>query len=252
MSPFKSFVMATSGSEKLWTKRPKALMAWSSGKDAAAALERILERGEVEIVGLLTTLRESDRRVNMHGVKETLVLAQAVELGLPWECVLVPSPCSNEAYESRMAAALRPWRERGVTHVIFGDLFLDDIRRYREERLSRWGMHALFPLWGEPTQLVFRDYLRRGMKARVTCIDRRVLSESWLGRPIDDSFLAELPANVDPCGENGEFHTFVEWTSAFSAPIVTEQRSIAHDGDYAWLDLTPKLLPIESALESPQ
>lgn len=229
--------MAPSGSAKWWIRKHKALFAWSSGKDAAAALERLLAAGEVEVVGLLSTIREDDRRVSLHGVPETLVAAQAVELGLPWECVLVPSPCPNEVYESQMARALRPWRERGVTHVAFGDLFLEDIRKYREERLARWGMSALFPLWGESTHALVQEYRRKGIRARVCGIDRRKLSEEWLGRRLDDSFLGDLPAGVDPCGENGEFHTFVEDMPSFQTAVETETGAIHREGDYSFIEL---------------
>ena len=194
--------------------RSKALLAWSSGKDSAWALHVVREQKQLEVVALLTTVNRTHQRVAMHAVRESLLEKQAAAAGLPLVVVPIPSPCSNEEYERAMGAAMQRARAEGVTHMIFGDLFLEDIRRYRESNLKGTGITPVFPLWGIPTDQLARQMLAGGLRSYITCVDPRQLDKSFAGREWDASLLAELPASVDRCGENGEFHTF-----AFAGPM---------------------------------
>jgi uncharacterized protein (TIGR00290 family) len=198
--------------------RPRALLSWSSGKDSAWALH-ILRQQRIEVVGLLTTVTEGYQRVAMHATRLDLLDAQARAAGLPLWPVPIPSPCTNNAYEAAMARALERAAAEGVTAIAFGDLFLADIRRYREERLAPIGLAPLFPLWGLPTADLARDMLRAGLRARVTCVDPRHLPPTFAGRAFDAAFLADLPPAVDPCGERGEFHTFAWAGPMFARPL---------------------------------
>jgi len=201
---------------------PKAILSWSSGKDSAMALHRVLKSKEFEVVCLLTTVTKEFHRVSMHGVREQLLDVQAVSMGYPVEKVLIPYPCPNEVYEEKMANVLSVWKSRGVRHVIFGDLFLGDIRKYREEKLSLIDMIPVFPLWREDTATLAREMLELGFRAVVTCVDPKKLEPSFAGRHYDQAFLNDLPANVDPCGENGEFHTFTFDGPVFAKHIPVE------------------------------
>lgn len=192
----------------------KVVMSWSSGKDSASALYEIQQKQEYEVVSLLTTLTEDYDRVSMHGVRQSLLEQQAESLCIPLQQISLPKEASIEEYESEMQAALARFQEAGVSSVVFGDIFLEDIRQYREDKMSKAGMKAVFPLWGRSTAELAQTSVDLGFKAIVTCIDTKVLSKSFAGRVIDASFLRELPANIDPCGENGEFHSFV-----FDGPI---------------------------------
>lgn len=203
--------------------KPRALLAWSSGKDSAWALHVLRQQGEVEVVGLLTTLNEAFGRVAMHAVRAQLLRAQAESAGLPLTTVPLPWPCSNAEYEARMSDAMADARMRGISVVAFGDLYLEDIRRYREERLAGTGLRPIFPLWGEPTAALARRMIDGGLRARLTCVDPRRLPATFAGRDFDAALLAELPPGVDPCGENGEFHSF-----AYAGPMF--ERSIAIRG----------------------
>ncbi len=216
----------------------KAILSWSSGKDSAMALYRVLKRNGFEIACLLTTVTEDFHRVSMHGVREELLDAQAESLGCRVEKVLIPYPCPNSLYEETMANVLSVWKSKGVRHVIFGDLFLEDIRKYREERLSQIGMSPVFPLWKEDTATLARQMLRLGFRALVTCVDPKKLDPSFAGREYDQAFLNDLPANVDPCGENGEFHTFTYDGPVFtkSIPVQVCER-VLRDG-FQFADLT--------------
>jgi uncharacterized protein (TIGR00290 family) len=190
--------------------RPRAWLSWSSGKDSAFALREVLRGGEVEVVGLLTTVSEAFGRVSMHGVREVLLDRQARSVGLPLTKVSIPYPCPNEVYERRMHEALGMAKRAGVDRVVFGDLFLEDIRAYREARMRAIGMECVFPLWRRPTEALAREMLGAGLRARLSCVDPRRIDRSFAGRPFDSELLSKLPAGTDPCGENGEFHTFVE------------------------------------------
>src|SRR5688572_14471685 len=191
--------------------RPKALIAWSSGKDSAWALHEVRRCGEFEIVGALTTVTETFGRVSMHGVREELLAAQLDAAGLAPVRVPIPYPCPNEIYETRMAAALAQARLAGVTCMIFGDLFLEDVRRYREEKLAGTGIMPVFPLWGRPTAALAREMIDAGVETYLTCVDLKQLPKTFAGRRFDDALIADLPSTADPCGENGEFHTFVAY-----------------------------------------
>ena len=198
---------------------PKAYISWSSGKDSAFALVEARRLGLAEVVGVLTTLTEEYDRVAMHGVRHSLLDRQIAALGLPAIKVMIPSPCPNEVYESRMAEACAAIKAQGVEHIIFGDLFLADIRAYREEKLAAVGMTPIFPLWQRETRGLAQDMIARGLVAHLVCIDPRQLDRSFAGRRFDAALLSDLPPQVDPCGENGEFHTVVTAGPMFSAPI---------------------------------
>ena len=196
----------------------KVLLSWSGGKDSAMALYEIQRAQKYEILSLLTTVTEDYDRISMHGVRSTLLQQQAQSLGLPLKRVLISKNDSIEEYESKMEITLAKFQQDGVSSVVFGDIFLEGIRKYREEKLSRIGMTGIFPLWKRGSAALARSFIDLGFKAVVTCIDPKVLDETFIGRLIDERFLAELPTNVDPNGENGEFHSFV-----FEGPIFKER-----------------------------
>jgi uncharacterized protein (TIGR00290 family) len=209
----------------------RALLAWSSGKDSAWTLHALRRAGDVEVVALLTTLREDADRVSMHAVRRSLLDAQARAAGLSLWPVALPHPCPNAEYEARMAAAMARARDAGVTHVAFGDLFLADVRAYRERMLAGTGLAPLFPLWGLPTRALARDMLAGGLAATLTCVDPAQLDPAWVGHRFDARFLDRLPPGVDPCGENGEFHTFCHAGPMFAEPIpVTRGAVVERDG----------------------
>ena len=219
--------------------KPRALLSWSSGKDSAWALHLLRERGEVEVVGLLTTFNQEFARVAMHGVRDQLVREQARAVGLPLHPVQLPWPCPNEAYEEAMAQALAGARGEGITHIAFGDLFLEDVRAYREERMAGAGMTPLFPVWGLDTAQLAREMLASGTRATIVCVDPKQLDRRFCGRAFDASLLRELPDGVDPCGERGEFHTFVWDGPAFARPLrVTPGEVVERDG-FVFADLLP-------------
>lgn len=217
---------------------PKALLSWSSGKDSAHALAEIQRSGEVEIVGLLTTLTATYDRVAMHGVRRELLEMQAQAAGLPLYTVEIPSPCSNEDYERLFGSALRTARGDGITHIVFGDLFLEDIRAYREAQLAPLDLTPVFPLWGRETTSLAHEMIASGISAYLTCVDPRVLDRSFAGRRFDASLLADLPPSVDRCGERGEFHTFVTASPAFAAPLAVEPGEIVERAGFVFADLT--------------
>lgn len=219
--------------------QPKALVSWSSGKDSAYALLAARRAGRFELAGILTTVTAAFERVSMHGVREALLERQAAELGLPCHKVYIPAPCSNEVYEKKMSEAVARAKAEGVSHFIFGDLFLEDIRRYRVERLEPAGLAAEFPLWQRDTRALAEEMLAAGVRAVVTCVDPRKLDKSWAGRAFDARFLAELPAGVDPCGENGEFHTFVTDGPMFRRPIAVRTGEILERDGFVFADVLP-------------
>jgi uncharacterized protein (TIGR00290 family) len=219
--------------------RPKALIAWSSGKDSAWALHEMRRRGDTEIVGALTTVTETFGRVSMHGVREELLAAQLDAAGLAPLRVPIPYPCPNEVYEARMAAALADAKAKGVTQVIFGDLFLEDVRRYREEKLVGTGIAPLFPLWQRPTPALAREMIDAGVEAWLACVDLKQLPLAFAGRRLDRALLAELPAGADPCGEKGEFHTFVAAGPMLSRRIEVSVGEVVEREGFAFADLIP-------------
>lgn len=221
--------------------RPKVLLSWSSGKDSAWALHVLRRQPEIEVVGLLTTFNEAFDRVAMHAVRRELVEAQADAAGLPLVFVLLPSPCTNEAYEDRMKTALAEARAAGVTHMAFGDLFLEDVRDYRVRLLEGTGVEPLFPLWGTPddTPGLARQMIESGLRAVLTCVDPKQLSQRFLGRQYDATFLAELPAGIDPCGERGEFHTFCFRSPEYSEEIAVTTGEVVERDGFCFVDLVP-------------
>ena len=220
--------------------RPKALVSWSSGKDSAFALHCVRQGGEVEIAGLLTTVNSQFGRVAMHGVREALLDAQADALGLRCWKVPIPWPCTNAIYEAEVSRVLREAQREGVTHLVFGDLFLADLRAWREARLSEIGIQGLFPLWMRDTSQLAREMLASGLQATLTCVDPKKLSPSFSGRSFDAGLLTDLPAGTDPCGENGEFHTFASAGPMFSRSIeVSVGETVERDG-FVFTDLLPR------------
>ena len=219
--------------------RPKAWLAWSSGKDSAWSLHVARQQGEFEIVALLTTMNITHHRVAMHAVRESLLDAQAAAAGLPLVKVPIPSPCPNDVYEQAMGEAMTRARAEGVLHIIFGDLFLEDIRAYREKQLASCGMFPVFPLWGKDTRCLAEEMLAGRLSAHVTCVDPRKLDRSFAGREFDAEFLKALPLSVDPCGENGEFHTFASAGPMFSHPIPVVVGEIVERDGFVFADLLP-------------
>jgi uncharacterized protein (TIGR00290 family) len=217
--------------------RPRALIAWSSGKDSAWALHEARRAGDYDIVSALTTVNETFSRVAMHGVRQEILDAQLAAVGLPAIVVPIPHPCSNDVYEARMATALDRAKADGITHVIFGDLFLEDIRAYREQKLATTGITPVFPLWQRPTDALARDMIAGGLEARLATVDLAKLSVDFAGRSFDAALMNDLPEGVDPCGENGEFHTCVIAGPMFSRRLdIVVGETVLRDG-FAYADL---------------
>ena len=221
------------------TQRRKALIAWSSGKDSAWALHEIRRSGDYDIVAALTTVTDTFARVSMHGVREALLRAQLDAAGLRSIVVRIPFPCPNDVYEREMAAVLAQAKADGVTHVIFGDLYLADIRAYREAKLADTGMTAVFPLWQRPTGELAQEMIDAGLEAHLATVDLAKLPSSFAGRRFDHALLSALPAGTDPCGENGEFHSFVNAGPMFTQPVrIAVGETVQRDG-FAYADLLP-------------
>ncbi|HJV90735.1 MAG TPA: hypothetical protein VJ623_10550 [Holophagaceae bacterium] len=215
---------------------PKILLSWSSGKDAAWALHVLRQRGQAP-AGLLTTVNEAFGRVAMHAVREELLEAQAEAAGLPLLKVYIPYPCPNEGYETAMATACATAVAAGFTHVAFGDLFLEDVRDYRIQKLAGTGLEPLFPLWGIPTPALAREMIAGGLQARLTCVDPRVLEPRFVGRAFAADLLADLPPEVDPCGERGEFHSFCHAGPMFARPIPISLGEVVTRDGFTFADL---------------
>ena len=221
------------------TARAKALIAWSSGKDSAWALHVARRTGDFDIIGGLTTVTDTFGRVSMHGVREELLRVQLEAAGLPAIVLHIPFPCSNEIYEQKMAAAMHDARASGVTHMIFGDLFLEDVRAYRERHLAGTGITPVFPVWGMPTPALAHEMIDSGVEAHLSTVDLKKLPASFAGRRFDGALLKALPAGTDPCGENGEFHSFVSAGPMLSRKIpVKVGKTVERDG-FAYADLLP-------------
>jgi uncharacterized protein (TIGR00290 family) len=217
----------------------RTLLSWSSGKDSAWALHVLRQRPDISVVGLVTTINEAFDRVAMHGVRRELLAAQAVAAGLPLHVLAIPYPCPNETYEAIMGAFVARQASEGIEAMAFGDLFLEDIRRYREDKLAGTGIAPLFPLWGIDTGQLARQMIAGGLVAYVACLDPRKLPERLAGRRFDGMLLAELPAGVDPCGENGEFHTFACAGPMFSRPIPVQSGQVVTRDGFVFCDLVP-------------
>jgi uncharacterized protein (TIGR00290 family) len=219
--------------------RPKALIAWSSGKDSAWALHEARRSGSFDVVGAMTTVTGAFARVSMHGVREELLRAQLAAAGLPAIIVRIPYPCPNEIYEREMAAAVQEAKARGVTHMIFGDLYLEDVRAYRERQLAGSGITPVFPLWQRPTGQLARDMIAGGLETYLATVDLKKLPVSFAGRKFDAGLLADFPADIDPCGENGEFHSCVVAGPMLARRIpISVGETVERDG-FAYADLVP-------------
>jgi diphthamide synthase (EF-2-diphthine--ammonia ligase) len=222
------------------TTRPKALIAWSSGKDSAWALHEVRRAGTYDVVGALTTITETFGRVSIHGLREELLMAQLDAAGLPAQIARIPYPCPNEAYEAAMRAAMDRARADGVTHVIFGDLFLEDVRAYREAKLAPTGIEPVFPLWHLPTDALAKGMIASGVEAHLVCVDGKKLPPAFAGRRFDLNLLADLPPGIDPCGENGEFHSFVAAGPMLSRRVPVEVGVTVERDGFAYADLLPR------------
>ena len=219
--------------------RPKALIAWSSGKDSAWALHEVRRAGELDVVGALTTITDAFGRVSIHGLRQDLLAAQLDAAELAPVTVRIPYPCPNEIYEREMAAAMDSASAQGITHVIFGDLFLEDVRAYRETRLKPTGITPVFPIWHKPTAALARDMIASGVDARLVCVDLKKLPKAFAGRRFDAALLADLPPGVDPCGENGEFHSFVAAGPMLKRSVAIKAGEVVERDGFAYADFLP-------------
>jgi uncharacterized protein (TIGR00290 family) len=219
-----------------------ALFCWSGGKDSAMALHPLLQQNDVEVVALLTTVTDEYNRISMHGVRRELLEQQANSIGLPLHEVRIPPQCINSIYEARMEEALRVHYAKGVRTVAFGDIFLEDLRAWREKNLARIGMTALFPIWKRDTRELIRHFHASRFRAIAVCVDSKVLDRSFAGRELDESFFRDLPPHVDPCGENGEFHTFVFDGPIFHHPIPVRIGEVIQRDSFVFCDLLPGVL----------
>jgi uncharacterized protein (TIGR00290 family) len=217
----------------------KALLSWSTGKDSAWSLHVLRQTAGIEVAGLFTTVNAAFDRVAMHAVRRKLLEAQAAAAGLPLHVIEIPWPCSNEAYEARLGAFVAAQKEEGIAAMAFGDLFLEDVRAYREAKLAGSGIAPVFPLWGRDTGALARQMIAGGLAARLTCVDPKKLAESFAGRAFDAGLLADLPQGVDPCGENGEFHTCVLAGPMFAHAIDVSLGEIESRDGFVFADLLP-------------
>jgi uncharacterized protein (TIGR00290 family) len=217
------------------------LFCWSGGKDSAMALHTLLQQKDFLVVALLTTVTEGYERIAMHGVRRELLRQQAESLRLPLHEVCIPPQCVNSIYEARMEEALRRFYNQGVRKVAFGDIFLEDLRAYREKNLARIGMTALFPIWKRDTRELIKSFHQQRFRAIAACVDTKVLDPSFAGRELDDSFFRDLPPHADPCGENGEFHTFVFDGPILQAPIPVRTGEIVNRDGFVFCDLLPQM-----------
>jgi uncharacterized protein (TIGR00290 family) len=208
--------------------KPKAIFNWSSGKDSALALYKILQEEQYDVIGLLTSINIQYQRISMHGVRVALLEAQAESIGLPLHKLEIPEMPTMEVYDEVMKSKMLELQSAGVTHSVFGDIFLADLRKYREEKLAVAGIEGVFPLWKKDTSALIQEFLSLGFKTIVTCVNERYLDQSFVGRIIDEQFIKDLPDHVDVCGENGEFHTFTFDGPIFSQPIAFEIGEIVH------------------------
>ncbi|MWB93994.1 diphthine--ammonia ligase [Flavobacterium sp. GA093] len=220
--------MFTSQNYNIVSAPKKALFNWSSGKDSALALYKILQNPDFKIEYLLTSVNEKYQRISMHGVRVELLEAQAKSIGLPLKIMQIPEMPTMEVYEEVMTKTLTELKNEGITHSVFGDIFLEDLRKYREDKLAEMGFEGVFPIWKIPTKDLIQEFIRLGFKTVVVCVNERYLDKSFVGRIIDQDFINDLPENVDVCGENGEFHTFCYDGPIFSKPINFEIGEIVY------------------------
>jgi uncharacterized protein (TIGR00290 family) len=231
--------LRTKTEAELTSIRERVLVSWSGGKDSCMALEQILTEDRFQVAALVTTLTRESDCISMHGVRRVLLERQAQSLGFPLEQVVIPRSASNQEYEAALEHSLAAYREAGVESIVFGDLFLEDIRSYREALFDRLGMRPLFPLWKRDTSALIRDFITRGFKTVITCVNSRSLDSSFAGRVIDSDFLSRLPPDVDPCGENGEFHTFVFDGPLFKQDIPFKAGNVRLEENHYFCDLIP-------------
>ena len=225
---------------KMKNLKPKAIMSWSGGKDSSMAFYENSKSGRFEITSLLTTVTEGYDRISMHGVRRVLLEQQAKSMGVPVEKVYISQKSSNEEYEHQMREKLLKFKQQGVSAVVIGDIFLEDLKKYREEKLAEVEMTGVFPIWKRDTVELAHKFIELGFKARITCIDSEILPKEFTGRDFDRGFLSDLPAKVDPCGENGEFHSFVYDGPIFKAPISCQRGKIVlRDERFYFCDLIP-------------
>lgn len=217
--------------------KDKILFAWSGGKDSALALDELLQNQRFEISAILTTVTSEHDRISMHGVRLSLLKKQAESVGLPLEVVYISRDSSNEQYEEAMTETLERHRGHGVSSVAFGDIHLKEIREYRERNMAKIGMECLFPLWGKDAGALVRSFIEKGFKAVVTCVDTRILDRSLVGRMVDSDFLGALPSGVDPCGENGEYHSFVLDGPMFRRPVSCETGVMVVRGSFCFCEV---------------
>jgi uncharacterized protein (TIGR00290 family) len=218
----------------------KALFSWSGGKDSAMALYEILAAQQYQVAALLTTVTEEYQRISMHGVRRVLLQQQAASLGLPLEEIMISKQSSNDEYESKMAEVLRRYQGQGVKSVVFGDIFLEDLKAYREKNLARLGMNGIFPIWKRETGELIRTFIQSGFKAITVCVDTQALDQGFVGRIIDEQFVSDLPKGVDVCGENGEFHSFVSEGPIFKKKIAYKPgETVLRDKRFWYCDLNP-------------
>ena len=218
----------------------KVLLSWSSGKDSVWALHLLRQQPDIEVAALLTSFNSAADRVAMHAVRRALVDTQAARTGIPQWSVDLPWPCSNAEYEERMRGVCQRALEEGITAIAFGDLFLQDIRDYRERQLQGTGLEPLFPVWEIPTAKLARDMIAAGVKAKITCVDPAQVDRAFAGCDFDQALLDSLPPGVDPCGENGEFHTFVYDAPVFSSPIAVSMGEIVERDGFVFADVLPE------------
>ncbi len=221
--------------------KKRVMLSWSSGKDSAWALHLLRRDPGVEILGLFTTVNSEFDRVAMHAVRRTLLDMQAANIGLPLHTIPIPYPCPNKMYEAAMTAFVAEAKRLGATHFAFGDLFLEDIRRYREEKLAGTGIEPLFPLWGLPTRELAHEMVASGLRAYITCVDPGQAPREWAGRLFDPAFVAAIPQEIDPCGERGEFHTFACDGPMFRSPVAAVTGEIVERDGFVFADLLPRL-----------
>jgi uncharacterized protein (TIGR00290 family) len=221
----------------------KTMLAWSSGKDSAWALHILKQNPEYEVAGLFSTVNEAFNRVAMHAVRLELLMRQAQCAGLPLDIINIPYPCSNNDYEVRMKAFIEKAKDKKIECIAFGDLFLEDVRKYREEKLAGTGITPIFPLWGIPTQTLSKEMIRGGLKAVITCIDPKLIPLKFAGTEYNESFLKQIPESVDPCGENGEFHSFAFAGPMFNGPINISVGEVVHRDGFVFADAMADDLP---------
>jgi uncharacterized protein (TIGR00290 family) len=218
----------------------RTLMSWSSGKDSAWALLKLMQDPEIDLVGLFCTVNKEFKRVAMHSVRVELLQEQAKNIGLPLEIIEIPYPCSNDEYEEIMSQFTKRAKNDNIENFAFGDLFLKDVRNYREEKLKGTGINPIFPIWGTPTDKLSREIIDSGLRAVITCINPKQIDKEFIGREFDKSFLDSLPESIDPCGENGEFHSFVFDAPMFKEEIKIMVGDIVHRDDFIFADILPE------------